>query len=94
MDQPIDQHGDEIKALTNRIRRVTGQLNGIERMLNEDHECTEILAQVVSARRALKSFAEKLIHSHIHHCIEEARDQADAKKKLRDLLTVLERYVE
>lgn len=37
---------------------------------------------------------EKLIHSHVHHCIENARDQVPARKKLRDLLTVLERYVE
>jgi DNA-binding FrmR family transcriptional regulator len=40
------------------------------------------------------SFAEKLIHSHVEHCIEEAQNPAEGKRKLSELLSVLERYVE
>lgn len=85
---------EERDALRLRLRKISGQLNAIDRMLAEDRDCAETLTQLVSARRGIKSLAEKLIHSHLHHCIEGARDQADAKKKMRDLLTVLERYVE
>ena len=49
--------------------------------------------QVVSARRALKSFGDTLIHSHMHDCIEHAETQAESRKSLRAFLTVLERYV-
>ena len=77
-----------------RVRKVAGQLGAIERMLDEDRDCSEILTQIVSARRGLKSLAEKLIHSHVHHCIEEAHDPSEGRRKLRELLTVLERYVE
>ena len=56
--------------------------------------CPEILTQIVSARRGLKSLAEKLIHSHAHHCIEGAQNPAEGRRKLRELLTVLECYVE
>ncbi len=84
----------ERDALRLRLRKISGQLNAIDRMLAEDRDCAETLTQLVSARRGIKSLAEKLIHSHLHHCIEGARNQADAKKKMRDLLTVLERYVE
>ncbi len=84
----------ERDALRLRLRKISGQLNAIDRMLAEDRDCAETLTQLVSARRGIKSLAEKLIHSHMHHCIEGARDQSDAKKKMRDLLTVLERYVE
>jgi DNA-binding FrmR family transcriptional regulator len=77
-----------------RVRRIVGQLNAIERMLEEDRDCSEILMQLVSARKALKSLAETLIHSHLHHCIESAQTQTEGKKKLHDLLVVLERYVE
>ncbi len=63
-------------------------------MLSEDRDCAEILTQIVSARRGLKSLAGKLIHSHVHHCIEEAQNPAEGKRKLRELLSVLERYVE
>jgi len=84
----------ERDALRLRLRKISGQLNAIDLMLAEDRDCAETLTQLVSARRGIKSLAEKLIHSHMNHCIEGARDQADAKQKMRDLLTVLERYVE
>ena len=77
-----------------RVRRIVGQLNAIERMLEEDRGCSEILMQLVSARKALKSLAESLIHSHLHHCVESAQSQVEGQRKLHDLLLVLERYVE
>ena len=77
-----------------RVRRVVGQLNAIERMLAEDRDCSAILMQLVSARKALKSLGENLIHSHLHHCVESAQTKTEGKKQLHDLLVVLERYVE
>ena len=85
---------EERHASIVRVRKVVGQLNAVERMLDEDRDCPEILTQIVSARRGLKSLAEKLIHSHAHHCIEGAQNPAEGRRKLRELLTVLERYVE
>ena len=85
---------DERQALKLRVRKIVGQLNAIERMLAEDRDCTEILNQIVSSRKALKSLAEKLIHSHTLHCIENARSRTEGQKQLQDLLVVLERYVE
>lgn len=85
---------DEREALRLRLRKITGQLNGIDRMLAEDRDCAEILNQLISARRSIKSLSEKLIHNHTHHCINHARNHAEAKTKLRELLMILERYVE
>ena len=50
--------------------------------------------QVVSVRKALKSFAELVIHQHAHDCIEHATDPKEGRRKLRELLAVLERYIE
>ena len=85
---------EETRAAVVRARKIAGQLRAIERMLSEDRDCAEVLTQIVSARRGLKSLAEKLIHSHVHHCIEDAQNQAEGKRMLRELLSVLERYVE
>ena len=85
---------EERRASIVRVRKIVGQLGAVERMLEQDRDCTEILTQIVSARRGLKSLAEKLIHSHVHHCIEGAHSPAESRKKLAELLTVLERYVE
>lgn len=85
---------EERRASVIRARKIAGQLRAIERMLEHDQDCVEILTQIVSARRGLKSLAEKLIHSHVRHCVEKAQNPAEGKRKLRELLTVLERYVE
>lgn len=80
-------------ALKVRIRKIAGQLKAIESMLDDDTDCPDVLNQVVSARKALKSFAEKLIHEHTIHCIEGAQREK-GHHELKKLLTVLERYVE
>lgn len=85
--------GLQKRALTVRLRRIKGQLEGIEKMVEADADCSDVLMQVVSARRALKSFSEEMIESHLHECIEGARSRSEDRHNLRSLLTVLERYV-
>lgn len=82
------------QALALRIRKIVGQLNAIERRIQDDFECTEVLMQAVSARKALKSFAEAVIAEHMEHCIEGAGDPKQSQAKLKELLTVLHRYVD
>ena len=94
MDKEHHRPLEERQANVVRLRKIIGQLNGVEKMLNEDLDCSAILTQLVSARRGLKSLSEKLIHGHLHHCVAEARDRKVATQKLAELLTVLERYVE
>jgi DNA-binding FrmR family transcriptional regulator len=85
---------EDRRALQLRLRKISGQLAAIERMVENDRDCPEVLMQVVSARKALKSFAQVVIHQHAHHCIEGAAEPKERKRKLHELLTVLERYVE
>jgi DNA-binding FrmR family transcriptional regulator len=85
---------EEKRALQLRLRKIAGQIVAIEKMIDDDRDCTEVLTQVVSARKGLKSFAEVVIHQHAHECIEHAADPKEGQKRLRELLTVLQRYVE
>ena len=90
------KHGHSQKekaALITRLRRIRGQRQAVEKMVETDVECPELLMQVVSARRAIKSFGDEIIQSHLHDCIEHAETQAESQQKLRAFLTVLERYV-
>lgn len=84
--------GLQKRALVVRLRRIKGQIEGIEKMIEGDADCSDILMQVVSARRALKSFSEEVISSHLHDCIEHAATQSESGRELRSLLTVLKRY--
>lgn len=84
--------GLEKRALVVRLRKIKGQIEGIERMVEADTDCSDVLMQVVSARRALKSFSEEMIESHLQECIENASTQAEGRRHLGSLLTVLKRY--
>jgi DNA-binding FrmR family transcriptional regulator len=77
-----------------RLRKIAGQVRAIESMIEADADCPEVLMQSVSVRRALKSLAETIIETHLHDCIEGATRPSEARRRLRELLTVLERYVE
>jgi DNA-binding FrmR family transcriptional regulator len=84
----------EKRALEIRLNKVIGQLKSVGQMVQEDRDCIDVLTQIVSARKALKSFAEIVIHQHVHECIAGASNPREGQKRLRELLTVLERYVE
>jgi len=84
--------GLEKRDLTIRLRRIKGQIEGIEKMMEADAGSSDILMQVVSARQALKSFSEKVIESEMRACIERVGGRSEGRHSLRSLLTVLERY--
>ena len=55
-----------------RLRRIEGQMRGLQRMIEEDRYCIDILTQVSAATRALHSVAVGLLEAHIGHCVAEA----------------------
>jgi len=90
---PDDPEADR-RALQIRLRKITGQLKGVETMIQDDYECAEVLNQLVSARRAIKSLAEKIIHEHLEHCLMAQASSEQAKRQLREVAQMLKRYVE
>jgi CsoR family transcriptional regulator, copper-sensing transcriptional repressor len=83
--------GLERRALVVRLRKIKGQIEGIEKMVEANADCSDVLMQVVSARQALKSFSEEMIGAQLHDCIESA-GQPEGRRELRSFLTVLKRY--
>ena len=78
---------------TTRLRRIGGQINGIERMLDDGRSCIDVLTQLISARKALKGVTEAIIHEHLEHCIDPKAPKT-AETDLSELMTVLKRYVD
>ena len=68
-----------------RLRRIEGQVRGLQRMVEEDKYCIDILTQVSAATKALQSFALQLLEEHLRHCVADAAvkggDEIDAKVK-------------
>ncbi|HEY3760960.1 MAG TPA: metal-sensitive transcriptional regulator [Verrucomicrobiae bacterium] len=85
--------GLEKRALTVRLRRIKGQIEGIEKMVEADTDSSDVLMQVVSVRGALKSFSEEVIESRLHEFIEHSARKSEGRQDLRSVLTMLERYI-
>jgi DNA-binding FrmR family transcriptional regulator len=72
-------------AHVKRLRRVEGQVRGLQRMVEADDYCIDVLTQVSAATKALESFALSLLEEHLAHCVADAVHQggpaADAKIK-------------
>lgn len=62
---------EEFRSLMNRIKRIQGQLRGIENMLENNAYCTDILTQVAAATAALNSFNRELLSDHIRTCVAQ-----------------------
>ncbi|WRZ76929.1 metal-sensitive transcriptional regulator [Streptomyces sp. NBC_01237] len=55
-----------------RLRRIEGQIRGLQRMVDEDVYCIDILTQVSASTKALQSFALQLLEEHLRHCVADA----------------------
>ena len=87
-------HGYDKEAVGKRLRRIEGQVRGIERMVEEDRYCIDILTQIRAARAALRGVEDEVLKDHVEHCVEGAigsGDAADQRRKVQELLTVLAR---
>ncbi|MGP4110050.1 metal-sensing transcriptional repressor [Streptomyces sp. 4N509B] len=66
-----------------RLRRIEGQIRGLQRMVEEDEYCIDILTQVSASTKALQSFALQLLEEHLRHCVAHAAhdggSEVDAK---------------
>ena len=86
---------DEKDALVKRLHRIEGQVRGIERMVEDERYCIDILTQIAAANTALESLALTILDDHVRHCVAGALasgDEADARTKTEELLEAVQRF--
>ena len=85
--------GDKTAILA-RLRRVEGQVRGLQRMVDEDKYCVDVLDQVSAATRALQSVAIALVRDHLNHCVADAIvGGSDARAKVDEASAAIARLV-
>lgn len=92
-DEPIVPRTDEEKqAIINRLRRIEGQVRGIERMVDNDRYCMDILIQVSAINAALKKVGFSIAERHLKHCVRDAIDTGDGESAIEELLDVMGQF--
>lgn len=82
-------------ALVKRLRRIQGQVGGIEKMVGDDRYCIEILTQIAAVSTALEAVAFKILDEHVKHCVASALasgDEALAAQRSQELLEAVHRF--
>jgi CsoR family transcriptional regulator, copper-sensing transcriptional repressor len=75
-----------------RLRRIEGQVRGLQRMVSDDRYCIDILTQVSSVNRALQGVAVGLLDEHVRHCVMDAAAQGD-DSKVGEATAAIERLI-
>jgi CsoR family transcriptional regulator, copper-sensing transcriptional repressor len=65
-------YSDDKEAIQKRLRRIEGQVRGLQRMVDEDRYCIEVLDQIAAVTRALQAVALGLLDDHLAHCVADA----------------------
>ena len=80
--------------LQNRLRRIEGQVRGVQRMVDEETYCVDVLTQIASAVSALEKVGTLLLKDHVEHCVRESIEKnEDADQKIEELTAAVERFL-
>jgi CsoR family transcriptional regulator, copper-sensing transcriptional repressor len=83
------------ERLVKRLHRIEGQVRGIERMIEDDRYCIDVITQISAVTTALESVAFQILDEHVNHCVAGALasgDPAEAEAKSQELLEAVHRF--
>ena len=84
-------HKPQVQA---RLKRIEGQIRGVQKMVDEDRYCIDIVTQISAVRAALRRVEEEVLKDHVSHCVEHAiasGDKSDQRQKISELIAVIGR---
>src|SRR3712207_9099748 len=81
------------QALLARLRRIEGQVRGLQRMVDEYTYCIDVLTQISAATKALQAVAVGLLEAHLRHCVMQAAADGNPDAKIKEATTAIARLV-
>jgi CsoR family transcriptional regulator, copper-sensing transcriptional repressor len=88
-------YSDDKDAVRKRLRRIEGQVRGVQRMVDEDAYCIDVLTQISATTKALQAVALELLEDHLGHCVAHAiaAGGPEADEKVREAAAAIARLV-
>lgn len=82
----------DMDNLHNRLKRVDGQIKAIDRMIEQDVPCEDIIIQINAAKTALHKIGQVVLEGHLNHCVKDGIEHGDAEKTIADFAKALENF--
>ncbi|WAH38143.1 metal-sensitive transcriptional regulator [Alicyclobacillus dauci] len=93
MNEHNHSYGSNKSNLLSRLKRIEGQVRGIQKMIEEDRYCVDIITQLAAVKSATHQVALNLLDSHAHHCVKEAITHGnDGEAKIEELMDVVRKF--
>jgi CsoR family transcriptional regulator, copper-sensing transcriptional repressor len=91
----VPGYSDKKTLIQNRLRRIEGQVRGVQRMVDEDQYCIDVLTQIAATTKALQAVAIGLLDEHLSHCVADALTEggATAQEKVAEASAAVARLV-
>ncbi|MGY0693943.1 metal-sensing transcriptional repressor [Virgibacillus sp. FSP13] len=92
-DHPITPRtNDEKQAVVNRLKRIEGQVRGIQKMVEEDRYCVDILVQISAINAALKKVGFSVAERHAKHCVTHAVKSGEGDAAIDELMDIMKHF--
>lgn len=75
-----------------RIKKVAGQLNAIDKMIDSDIPCEQVLIQINAAKGALHKIGQIILEGHLNHCVRDGIEHSDAEKTIAEFAKAIEHF--
>ena len=82
----------DMDNLHNILKRVDGQIKAIDRMIEQDVPCEDIIIQINAAKTALHKIGQVVLEGHLNHCVKDGIEHGDAEKTIADFAKALEYF--
>lgn len=82
----------DMENLHRRLKRVDGQIKAIDRMIEQDIPCEDIIIQINAAKTALHKIGQVVLEGHLNHCIKDGIEHGDAEKTIADFAKAVEYF--
>lgn len=82
----------DMDNLHKRLKRVEGQINAIDRMIEQDVPCEDIIIQINAAKTALHKIGQVVLEGHLNHCVKDGIAHGDAEKTIADFAKAVEYF--
>ena len=86
------RNSEEKMKMMNRLKRIEGQVRGIQKMVDEDRYCIDILVQISAIQSALKNVGYEVTERHMKHCVTDAIDKGEGDSSIEELMAVLKQF--
>lgn len=82
----------DMDNLHNRLKRVDGQIKAIDRMIEQDVPCEDIIIQINAAKTALHKIGQVVLEGYLNHCVKDGIEHGDAEKTIADFAKAVEYF--